>query len=385
MVSQTVFPPDIRLEKEIRTLAKAGYNITVVCNQYEKGKSPGFEYCKIVRIKAIFKSTKLNKILNFPLFLNPRYLFTFFKTMVKVKPDFIHAHDLPMAPLGLFFGKLFGKPVISDMHENYPAALQAFQKKGLLNFLFKNYKAAKVLEKYCVKRVDRVITVVEENSQRLMKMGVDPQKLFVVSNTVDLESFAVNKANDESLNKYKDRFVLLYTGFVSPERGLDTVVLGMKYLMGKLPNAILLIVGDGISIPGLKNIVAENKLDGHVKFIKWPGHENLGRYLSIANVGISPQPNNDHWNNSIPHKLFEYMSKSIPVLVTDAIPLKRIIIETKAGLSYKSNDPEDFAEKVLEMASFNIDYGKYGRKAVEEKYNWNRDAKILLDIYEHLN
>ena len=78
------------------------------------------------------------------------------------------------------------------------------------------------------------------------------------------------------------------------------------------------------------------------------------------------------------------MSKSIPVLVTDAISLKRIILETNAGLYYKTNDPEDFANKIIEMHNSVVSFGENGLKAVREKYNWDEDAKILLDMYKGL-
>lgn len=382
MILQSDFPPDIRLEKEIKSLSKAGYNVHVLCNQYEKELNPEYEYCTIDRVKAVFNSVSLNKILNFPIFFNPRFLIRIYINVIKFKPNYIHAHDLPMAPFGIFFGKLFKLPVISDMHENYPEALKAFQKKGVINFFFKNYRAAKVLEKYCIKRVDRIITVAEENSNRLTELGINHEKIYLVSNTVELHSFATEEVDMRILEKYKDKFILIYTGFVSPERGLDTVVYGMKYLQDKLPDVKLLIIGNGITIPVLKKIVDDNHLGDIVEFVNWPGHESLRSYLEIAKVCISPQPNNEHWNTSIPHKLFEYMSMSKPVLVTDAVPLKRIILETNAGLFYNSSDPKNFAEKVLAMVDSRINFGENGLKAVREKYNWDIDAKILINMYE---
>ena len=74
MLLQSDFPPDIRLEKEIKSLSKAGYSIRVVCNQYEKKLNPEYEYCTIDRVKALFKSKLLNKIFNFPIFFNPRFV-----------------------------------------------------------------------------------------------------------------------------------------------------------------------------------------------------------------------------------------------------------------------------------------------------------------------
>ena len=384
MLLQSDFPPDIRLEKEIKSLSKAGYSIRVVCNQYEKKLNPEYEYCTIDRVKALFKSKLLNKIFNFPIFFNPRFVIKILLNVLRFKPGFIHAHDLPMTPLGLLFGKIFGIPVISDMHENYPAALKAFQKKGIVNFIFKNYRAAKILEKYCIKRVDRIITVIDENSQRLINMGVGPQKIYPVSNTVDTQTFAVKSIDQNIAKNYEGKIILLYTGFISPERGLEVVVKGMKYLRGKLPEVKLLLVGDGIFLPSLKQIAKKEQVAEFIEFINWPGHENLGSYLDIAKIGICPQPNNDHWNNSIPHKLFEYMSRSIPVLATDAIPLKRIILETKAGLIYKTDNPESFAEKVIEMMGSEIDFGNSGINAVKEKYSWENDARMLVRLYDEL-
>jgi len=385
MILQSEFPPDIRLEKEIKSLSKSGFLIRVVCNQYKKDESPEYEYCTIDRITAKFKSITLNKLINLPFFFNPRFIIRILFSILKFKPHFIHAHDLPMAPLGLFFGKIFKLPTISDMHENYPAALKAFQKNGILNFIFKNYRAAQILEKFCVKRADRLITVIEENSQRLIGLGVEQKKIYLVSNTVDLNTFAKKKVDDQIVKKYEGRFILLYSGFVSPERGLDTVVEGMKHLQEKLPEAKLLIVGNGIYIPELEQIVRTSHLENMVEFINWPGHENLGSYLEITDVGISPQPNNEHWNNSIPHKLFEYMSQSKPVLVTDAIPLKRIVLETESGLFYRTGDSENFAEIILEIASSEINFGKNGMKAVKEKYNWENDAQTLIEMYNKLS
>ncbi len=385
MILQSEFPPDIRLEKEITTLSRAGYKVLLFCNSYSKENEKEFSFCEIKRLNAPFRLRKLNKIINFPIIINPRFVFSLLFSAKSFNPDFIHAHDLPMMPFGLLLSKVLKKPIVSDMHENYPAALKTFQKKGILNFIFKNYRAAEILEKFCVKRADRVITVIEENSQRLIGLGVEQEKIYLVSNTVDLNTFAKKKVDDRIVKKYEGRFILLYSGFVSPERGLDTVVMGMKYLKDKLPAAKLLIIGDGIIVPELRNIVVVNHLEGMVEFISWPGHENLGSYLIIANVGVSPQPNNEHWNTSIPHKLFEYMSRSIPVIVTDAIPLKRIILETNAGLYYKTNDPKNFAEIILEIASSEINFGKNGVKAVAEKYNWEKDAQTLIEIYNQLN
>lgn len=382
MISQALFPPDIRLEKEIKSLSEAGYNVLVICNQYNKELNPTFKYCEIKRVNALFKSVMLNRIINFPIFFNPRILRKIYWAILEFKPDFIHAHDLPMIPVALFFKKLFRIPVIFDMHENYPEALKAFGKKGLINFLFKNYKAAKLLEKFCIKRSDAIITVVKENSERLLQQGVKSEKIYLVSNTVDLDTFATEPVDEKILEKYRNQVVLLYAGYVTPERGLDVVVRGMSFLKEKITNAKLLIIGNGISVPSLKKISDDLSLNNFVEFIGWPGHDKLSSYFKVAKIFISPQPQCEFWDTTIPHKLFEYMSQSKPVLAADSKAIKRVIEETSCGLIYKSNNPEDFSTKVLEILSSNIPFGENGLKAVKQNYNWGKDSQVLIKLYQ---
>jgi len=382
MISQAAFPPDIRLEKEIKSLSKAGYKVLVICNQYDKMQNPMFRYCEIRRVNAVFNSVILNRIVNFPIFFNPRFFFKIYKAIVEFKPDYIHAHDLPMVPIGLMFKKILRLPVIFDMHENYPEALKAFGKTGLINFLFKNYKAAKLLEKFCIKRSDSIITVVQENSMRLINQGVGKEKIYLVSNTVDLDTFAIEPVDENILEKYRNRIILLYAGYVTPERGLDVVVRGMSFLKEKISNAKLLIIGNGISIPPLKKISNDLSLDDFVEFIEWPGHDKLSSYFKVAKIFISPQPQCEFWDTTIPHKLFEYMSQSKPVLAADSKAIKRVIEETNSGITYETANPEDFSAKVLEILASNIPFGENGLKVVKQTYNWEKDSQVLIKLYQ---
>ncbi len=384
MLLQAPFPPDIRLEKEISALLKNNYKVTLLCNQYDKTKDKNFLSCNIVRVKALFNNLNLNKILNFPLFLNPRYIFYVLKTYYSTKPDYIHVHDLPMVPLGLMLKFFFNKIVIFDMHENYPEALKVFEKKGLSNFIFKNYKLAKKLEKFCIKRTDKIISVIEENNDRLLSLGIDKNKLHIVSNTVDLNTFNVNSTISIELNQYKDKYTILYSGTVSPERGLLTPIKAITSIIEVIPNLKMIIIGDGVSVEILKQLAKQNNIDDYIDFIAWVGHEKIINYINIASICMIPQPSNAFIDTTIPHKLFEYMSLEKTVLVSDAKPLRRIVTETKAGLVFKSENPKDFADKVIEIYQSDYDYGQNGRKAVEEKYNWSTEEKKLLDLYRKL-
>ncbi len=385
MLLQSEFPPDIRLEKEIIALAGDGYNVTLFCNQYEKDKTENFEYCEIVRLKALTKNKKLNKILNFPAIFNLRILVRALVTLGKAKPVLIHVHDLPMLPFGVVLKFYSRRPLIFDMHENYPAALKSYKKTSLIERIFKNYKIAQLFENFLINFVDAVIVVTEENKTRLINKGIPENKIRLVSNTVDLSQFPKTNSLPEQSTKYEKNFVLIYSGRVSFNRGLDTAVEALQFLKSSVPNIKLLIVGEGSHLPKLKRLADSLKVNEFVSFLPWPGHEKIKEYISMADVCLIPQPSNEHADTTVPHKLFEYMSQAKPILTSDAKPLKRIIEETKAGKWFVSNNPEEFAKKVVELRDSLIDYGSNGRKAVEEKYNWENDKRELLYLYHELS
>ena len=79
------------------------------------------------------------------------------------------------------------------------------------------------------------------------------------------------------------------------------------------------------------------------------------------------------------------MSQEKAILVSDAKPMSRIVRETNAGRVFKSNDENDFADKIFELSQTNESFGQNGRSAVETKYNWSIDSKELIKLYESLN
>ncbi|MGB5529101.1 MAG: glycosyltransferase, partial [Ignavibacteriaceae bacterium] len=213
---------------------------------------------------------------------------------------------------------------------------------------------------------------------------VEPSKIYLVSNTVHLETFNKTSCDEKIIDKYKNNIILLYSGYVTPERGLDVVVKGMNFLKVKIPEIKLLIIGNGISVPPLRKLTTQLSLDNYIEFIEWPGHNNLVSYFQAANIFISPQPKCEFWDTTIPHKLFEYMSQSKPVLAADSKAIKRVIEETGSGMTYKSCVPGDFAAKVSEILASDILFGENGMKAVKQNYNWEKDSQVLIKLYQDL-
>ena len=268
------------------------------------------------------------------------------------------------------------------MHENYPEALKIWNRTRKFSVIFKNYYIAKQLDSFCQKRADKIIVVVKEMKGELISKGIIPNKIHIVSNTVDYEYFTSFSIDEAILNNYKDDFMILYLGSFSEDRGLDMAIRGMQNINKHIPDAKLVLVGDGPNIKKLKALVNNLDLSSSVAFPGWVDFKSCPSYIKASKICIIPQPANVLIDNTIPHKLFQYMAMKRPVIVSDAKPLARIVKNCGCGEIFRSNSTEDFLRAILKMCRSDIKYGKNGQEAVMEKYNWDVSSKELVAVYK---
>ena len=103
-----------------------------------------------------------------------------------------------------------------------------------------------------------------------------------------------------------------------------------------------------------------------------------------ANVALIPHIKSGHTDNTIPHKIFQYMYAEIPMVVSNCDPLVRIVNETHSGVSYHYNQPEELAGIIADFYEHPEKLGNYiqhGRQAVIDKYNWEVDGRRLVGLY----
>ena len=98
-----------------------------------------------------------------------------------------------------------------------------------------------------------------------------------------------------------------------------------------------------------------------------------------SDVGVIPHHATEHWNTTLPNKLFDYMAAGIPVLSSDTIPVKRTVNGTGCGLIYRDRDHDDFARQAMQLAKPAVRHrlGSAGRTAIVERYNWELDAERM--------
>ncbi len=398
MLLNAPYPPDIRVGKEVQALLDAGHKVYLLCLR-RKGEPYTDELngLSITRLDGGRQNTTLalwDAVIS-STFVHPLFYFKLLRWVKKHGIEALHVHDLPLTGTALAIKKNYGIPVIADFHENYPDALQVwFQWKKnplarLKNKLFMQPEHWRKLEKKAVLQADRVIAVVEEMRQRLVDThGAEKDKIVVVTNT-ESRSFTRQPLHPDIYAACGNRFILAYAGHIGPSRGIDTALRGLALLKDKPIAMAITGAGSTDVMQKLKNLVIELSITDQVYFM---GYQPFSRFYSLmhfADVNIIPLKLTVQTDNSAPNKLFQAMMAGKPLLVSSCTSLRRLIESTQAGLVFRHDSPEDFAEKVMELYNNNDlcrTLGANGLKAtLGGTLNWEYTSKYLIDLYQSLS
>ncbi len=388
MILDNEFTGDLRVENEVVTLQNAGHQVFVLCLNYgSKRNYEEFGGAKIIRIPlSLFIKNKLRGLNNTIFNLYPIYwAMQIKKFTLKNEIEVLHVHDLWMLESTYKANKNFNLPVLADLHENFVHALNHYKYANTFpgNILISKDRW-KQSEVEWTNKATHIITVIEEAVERYKTLGISEDKISVVANYVNLKSFLASPIDETIVNRVKENFTITYVGGFDIHRGLESTVKSIPIIKEKIKNIKLVLVGKGSNFETLKQLAKELNVESNILFEGWQPHEKLSSYIKASNLCLIPHLKSVHTDNTIPHKLFQYMIFEKPVVSTNCNPLKRILDETKAGVIYESGNETDLANKVIELYNnpkLCVDMGKKGKDAVLKKYNWDETSKKLVELY----
>lgn len=403
MLLNAVYPTDIRLAKEAEALAAAGHSVYIL-SESDDGLPDREEVGSATVIRRPFQDAYagLDGLLAGVRTLTTNVVDAWTRALDDIIPaegiEALHAHDLPMVHTALSSGEKHDLPVVADLHENWPEAVKQYRRSGSLDdFTNLRYVAKRLIrpasrwkriERDAVQRADRVIAVTNEAVDHYVEdCDIPRSKVHVVPNYVSLQTFDDAEIRDVG---FGGEFVVSYVGTLGgPHRGLDAVVRAMPALIDTVPNARLLIVGDGPAYRSrLESIVSDLGIEEHVTFTGRVPFDDVPSYIAASDVCLVPHQATEHTATTVPHKLFQYMAMSRPVVVTDVGPLRRVVDDSDAGLVARPSDPASFAVALVELATDPERarrLGENGRRAVEDRYHWDVAGEAICDCYRQLS
>ncbi|PQB07623.1 glycosyl transferase [Polaribacter filamentus] len=390
MILDASFPPDPRVENEAVSLVKSGHQVYLFCLKY--GDEKVSEIINGIQVKR-YKSSKLEFKFSALVYTVPFYTFLMQKKIhqfiTETEIEALHIHDIRIAQAVFNANKKFNLPVVLDLHDNMPEVmklyphLQKFPGKYIIS-----PKKWKQKEEEFIKKATKVISVSPEFIEILQtRLPSEKEKFILVPNTIRASFFEEYTVDASIIEKYKNKFVILYLGDTHVRRGLQTAISAVEKLKDKIPNIKLVIVGKNTTDVVLKQQVKDLKLHDFVDFEGWQNVALFQSYILSSAVCISPLHRNLQHDVAYANKIFQYMSLGKSLLVSDAIAQKRLIERINSGLVHQEKDVEDFSDKVLKLFSdekLRTELGENGKNFVRNEFSWEQTSKKLLHLYDNL-
>ncbi len=379
------YPWDVRVEKVTTAMVGAGWQVDLVCRNEKR--LPRLERNGLLHIHRLPCCSpafgRLNRLLNFPYFFNPVWVQTVSRVARQGRLDLLLVRDLPLAITGIYAARSLKIPVVLDMAENYPAMLRDMWRLAPFrpsNVFVRNPRIAEWVERYVLARVDHTLAVVEESASRLVRLGIDPSNISVVSNTPPRERAENFNHLPRPADLPEGDPIIVYLGNLDPGRGVDTLIASIPQVLRRAPRARLLVIGTGSQLDALKSQVYALEVQDAVAFLGWIPYRLTQSYLAHCDICVIPHDSTESNNTTISNKIFDYMAAGKPIVVSDSPPSARIVRSVGCGLVFPSRDPSALAEKIgqLDNSSNRLEIGKRGRDAVRREYNWGRDSQVLI-------
>lgn len=375
------YPWDVRTEKVCAALTDAGHEVVIAArNRGWRARTERLPEGTVRRMRPWrWMGRRMDGVLSFPAFFSPRWTGLLADAVRLADAELVIVRDLPLCPAAIAVARRSGIPVVLDMAENYPAMLRQTWDAGRRrpwDVLVRNPSLAAAVERWCLPRVDRVIVVVDESAERLVRAGVRPERIDVVSNTPP-RSRALRPAPRRA--DAGGPLTLAYVGLMEVPRGIRALLDAVAGLRRGGVDVRLRLVGGGRDLELFRAHAAALGMDC-AEFRGPLPHAEAMRTVAEADVGVVPHHADEAWNTTIPNKLFDYMAAGLPVVASDAAPVRRVLAQTGAGLVFRSGDADSLAGAIGRMRDpeARLRMGGAGRDAVLARYHWEADAAVLL-------
>lgn len=306
---------------------------------------------------------------------------------IKLKAKVYHFHD-PEFIIFAFLLKLINRcKVIYDIHENYSEEILIkdwIPSKFLRKIISKSFD---FIERILVKKFDALILAEEVYYKRFQNLN---EKVIFIFNYPLLNNLNISF---KKFNKNKDHFNLIYSGFISEDRGIWNILKSFKILLEKRKDVKLFLVGYFTNLNLLKKVkhyLIDNKIDKFViliggdKFIK---REKIDRIYKFMDLGLVVFPYIKYYYEKLPTKFFEYMMFEIPIIASNYFRWKEFLEKNECGIAVNPDNYYEIAEKIDKILSdINLlkRMGSNGKSLVLEKYNWNIEKEKLISLYKEL-
>jgi glycosyltransferase involved in cell wall biosynthesis len=236
-------------------------------------------------------------------------------------------------------------------------------------------------------RADHIIAVSAAVREHVLSRGAPVERVTVLPNGVDTARFhpGIDGLPVRERHELVGRPVIGFIGSLKPWHGLDFLVDGFGDIVAHRPDTVLLVVGEGPGLAGLRTRVAYDRLERHVILTGRVPHADIPGYLAAMDVTVAPYTAQDGFYFS-PLKVVESLATGRPVVAPQLGQLTDLLQDGVTGLLYLPGDRKAFVQQIVKLLNDPSRLRAMGRAAATaaQDFGWDKTAHRATEIMMRL-
>jgi glycosyltransferase involved in cell wall biosynthesis len=294
------------------------------------------------------------------------------------KPDVLYERYNLFLPAGIWLARKYKLPMLLEI--NAPILEERSKYDGLSLTSLARWSQA-----YAWKNADVVLPVTQVLGDIVASYGVDPKRIVVIPNGINLQRFDANAdaAAAKRALGLQDYLVLGFTGFVRDWHGLDKVI---SMIANDPPESRrhLLVVGDGPVRATLEQQARDLGIAERVTFTGIIGRDDVARYVAAFDIALQPAV----VAYASPLKLFEYLALGKAIVGPNQPNIKEILKEDYNAVLFDPKSPDGLAgavKRLCDDAALRQHVAHNARATIaEQKLTWHENALKVVNLFQGL-
>ena len=209
----------------------------------------------------------------------------------------------------------------------------------------------RMLERKVYSNADLILTLSPRLSEYVSKMGASEAKVQLLLLGIDTNSFRPNIDSTEIRRKWgfsENDHIIVFIGTLFNFSGLDAFIRRFPEVLKVVPEAKLLIVGDGPQRPELERIITELDLQKQAIITGFQPYETMPRYINLATICINPFLTTEATRDIFPTKILQYLACGKAVVATPLPGMLAIAPGEQQGIVY-AHGPDGMIAEVVSL------------------------------------
>lgn len=280
----------------------------------------------------------------------------------QLEVDVVHTHGFKADVYGWFAFRGRPLPLVSTCHNWIDD-----------NLLVRMYG---VLDRYVLRAFAGVVAVSNAVRERLIRAGVNSERVRLISNGVDLRPFAGPPFEPPAAERIRVGWV----GRLSSEKGCDLFIRAAAQVLQELPSVEFWIAGDGPLREELQSLISGLGISENVRLL---GRQNdMPAFFRSLQLLVSSSR-----TEGLPIALLEGMAAGLPLVATRVGEVPTLVLHGITGTLLPVGDVAALATGILNLVrndSQRRSFGMAGRDRIALHFSAEQMTAEYISLYQQV-